>query len=163
VAERRTPVGGLLRAAAAGAGAAALAWAVGVDLGHVAALGTVAAAVTAVVVLVPLGVPPFWPEDEPPTSGTGWHQVALLAGVLGQTDRDADRVESTRRRVRALAESRLARAGVPWTDPRARDLLGTELFDVLDGLRPPPRATRLVAAVLDRLDALEVAGSHDHR
>ena len=150
------------RAAAGAALVAGLAWAIGVDAGHVAALGLVAAAVCAVLTLVPLPVPVPWPEGEPSTSGTGWHQVALLAGDLTRTDRDPERIGPTRSRLRSLAAARLERAGVGWTDPRARDLLGPELYDVLDGRRDPPPATRLVTRTLDALDALEVQRFHDH-
>jgi hypothetical protein len=150
-------------AALAAAGAAALAWAVGVDGGHVATLGLAAGVLVGVVALLPLPAPLEWPEDEPPSSGAGWHQVALLAGVLGQTDRDPDRIGTTRARLRALAAQRLSRAGVAWSDPRAVAVLGPELHAVLDAALPPPPATALTRAVLDALDTLEVAPGDDRR
>jgi hypothetical protein len=135
--------------------AAAAAWALGLDGGHVVAVGTATASVAVVLGALPLPVPVVWPEAEPQTSGTGWHQVALLSGVLRQTDRDPDRIGGTLTRLRALASARLARHGVALEDPGGRDLLGPELVDVLLGRRPPPPATRLAASLLDRLDALD--------
>jgi hypothetical protein len=153
----------LVLAALAAAGAAALAWAVGVDGGHVATLGLAAGVLVGVVGLLPLPGPLDWPEDEPPSSGAGWHQVALLAGVLGQTDRDPDRVGATRARLRTLAAQRLSRAGIAWDDPRAVAVLGRELHDVLDDRRPAQPATALTRAVLDALDTLEVAPADEPR
>lgn len=155
--------GRIVRAAAVGAVTAGLAWAIGVDAGHVVAFGLLAAAVAAAVGLLPLPAPLAWPEEEPATSGAGWHQVALLAGYLGQVDRDPDRAATVVRRLRALAASRLARAGVAWHSADARRLLGPELHDVLDGRRPPGQGTALVARTLDRLDAIDERDTHDHR
>ena len=156
MAERRLR-GPLVRAVLAGAAVSAVAWALGADLPHVASFGLAAAAVLAVVQLVPLAAPVPWPEQEAATSGAGWHQVALLAGYLGQVDRDPDRGGSVVRRLRALATARLSRAGAPWGSERARELLGADLYDVLDGRREPGAATRLVQQTLTRLDSLEVA------
>lgn len=139
----------------AGLGATAAAWAVGVDAGHVATVGLAAAAVTAVVGLLPLPAGLDWPEDEPPTHGQGWHQISLVAAYLRQTDLDPDRIGATLDRLRRLTSSRLVRAGVRWDDESARDLLGPELHDVLSGRRPPAPATQLTAEVLDRLDRVE--------
>lgn len=145
---------GVVTSAAVGALAAVLAWAAGVEPAHVAALGIATGAVAGALTLVPSHRAREWPEEQAPRFRQGWHQVALLASLLRQSDVDPDR-PAVLHRLRALSVRRLARANVPWADPRARDLLTGELYDVLDGRLPPPRATRLAAAVLARLDAID--------
>ncbi len=141
----------------------------GVDLGHTAALALGAAAITLVVQSLPPVPPVGWPVEPEHDEGTGWHQVRLLSQTLGQLDEEPDRARTALLpRLRALASSRLRAAGVDPAGPRARELLGAELYDALGGGGAVPAGRRrrtpttdLTRALLDRLDQLDALDDLD--
>jgi hypothetical protein len=86
--------------------------------------------------------------------------VVLADRALEQLDADPERVPRTLLpRLRDLAAGRLRRLGVPATSPRARTLLGDELYDLLDDgpgrHHARPGATVLTRRLLDRLDEID--------
>jgi len=132
----------------------------GVDLGHTAALGLVAGAMTLAVQMVPPAPSVGWPGPPETDQGTGWHQARLLARTLEVLDAEPERVATTLLpRLRTVASARLVRLGVVADSPRARELIGPELYDTLGGAGPARpaagTATALTRALLDRLDAID--------
>lgn len=134
--------------------AAALAWAAGVDLPHVALLALVVVLVGAAPRMLTRSAPSDWPEPGEDVSGTGCHLVQLQARVVHECEGDRDRFErSLAPRLRVLSAGRLHAAG---HDPaRARELLGPALFDPLRPGHAPRRAGAYVGHLLDRLDELD--------
>lgn len=154
----------IVLAATAAALAGLLGFVSGVDLGHTAALGLVAAAMTLAVQMVPPAPSVGWTGPPESDEGTGWHQARLLARTLEQLDAEPERVSTALLpRLRAVASARLGRLGVVADSPRARELIGPELYDRLGGVGPARQsaqpsagtATALTRALLDRLDAID--------
>ncbi len=108
-----------------------------------------------------------WTLEPEIDRGVGWHQVLLTAGALEQLDAEPARVPHVLLpRLRGLAAARLHRLGVPATSPRARQLLGDHLYDLLGdapGGPPRPAATDLAGRLLDRLDEIDPPEENDAR
>ncbi len=159
--------GASVRAGVGAVLAGAATWSVGVDTGHLLAIALlVGAATLAVQVVAPAPVVGWTLEPEIPR-GVGWHQVLLTAGALEQLDAEPQRVPRTLLpRLRDLAAGRLHRLGVAVTSPRARELLGDELYDLLGdapGAPARPTATLLTRRLLDRLDEIDPPEETDAR
>jgi hypothetical protein len=142
---------------------------VGVACGLIGWLfGVVPADATMIGLLVAAGVavprftghppPVVWPVSPEPRGGGAWYDVRRLSTALSQSSNTRDVFQSKARpRLRDLAQARLARQGVRWSDPAARRLLTPEVYDLLDGSGVDMRARSPVALtelVLDRLDEL---------
>lgn len=101
-----------------------------------------------------------WPAPLSGPAHSAWTEVDHVARILAAADSDPewfDRV--VRGRLRGLATDVLNRHGVPWTDPRAADLVGEQLWQDLEGLRGAPRAglprAELVPRTLTALRAID--------
>ncbi len=143
------------------------AWSVGIDTGHLVALALAVGAVTLAVQVVAPAPVVGWTIEPELELGVGWHQVLLADRALEQLDAEPERVPRTLLpRLRELAAGRLHRLGVPATSPRARDLLGDELYDLLGdapGHAARPGATDLTRRLLDRLDEIDPPEETDDR
>jgi len=150
-----------LKPALAGVALGAAAWVLGMDVGHAGAIALTGAGVAVVVGSVMRAPDPTWPDDPDAAAGRGWHGAALQSRLLERLDAEPDRVQRLLLpRLRGLLVAALARQGV--ADPRspqARQLVGVELYDLLDRPTWPGdlavTATDLTAAVLARLDELD--------
>lgn len=153
--------GRLVVPAVAAALAGGLAWAAGLDAGHVVLV--VVAVVLAGGVVRVLGPTSArsWPDPPEDTSGTGCHLVNLQARVLHECETDPDRFERVLApRLRRLATARLhaggrVSSGTVSSGRTVHDALGRRLYD---GLRPgsvPRRRTVFVSQLLDRLDEVD--------
>lgn len=152
----------LLRAlripALVGAGSAVISWLFGVVPADATMIGLLVCLGTAVPRLARHPAPVVWPAP-PEHRGMGaWYDVRRLSAVLSQTSTTRDVFQSKARpRLRELAEARLARYGVRWSDPAARRLLTPDVYDLLDGNRADlvgRSPVALTELVLDRLDEL---------
>ena len=154
----RPPLRALRMPVLMGAASAVIGWLFGVVPADATMIGLLVSAGTAVPRLAahpPQVVGPAPPEHR----GMGaWYDVRRLSGALSQTSSTRDVFGSKARpRLRELAEARLARQGIRWSDPAARRLLTPDVYDLLDGTRADLMGRSPVALtelVLDRLDEL---------
>jgi hypothetical protein len=133
-------------------------WLFGVVPADAAMIGLLVAAGVAVPRLAAHPSPIVWPAPPEPRGLGTWYDVRRLSTALSQSSDTRDVFQSKARpRLRDLAEARLVRQGVRWSDPAARRLLSPDVYDLLDGTgadiasRSPIALTELV---LDRLDEL---------
>ncbi len=142
----------------AGAICAVIGWLFGVVPADAVMIGLLVATGVAVPRVVPHPPAAVWPLPPAPRGGGTWYDVRRLSTALSQSGTTRDVFQSkARSRLRELAEARLARQGVRWSDPAARRLLTPEVYDLLNGsgvdvLARSPVA--LLELVLDRLDEL---------
>lgn len=141
-----------------GAACAVISWLFGVVPADATMIGLLVCAGIAVPKLAPHPAPVVW-SAPPEHRGMGaWYDVRRLSAVLSQTSNTRDVFQSKARpRLRELAEARLARHGVRWSDPAARRLLTPDVYDLLDGARADlvgRSPVVLTELVLDRLDEL---------
>ncbi|HEX6337015.1 MAG TPA: hypothetical protein VFZ85_08680 [Jiangellaceae bacterium] len=153
---RRPPLRALRVPALVGAGSAVISWLFGVVVADATMIGLLVCAAIAVPRLAAHPPPVVWPAP-PEQPGMGaWYDVRRLSGALSQTSNTRDVFQSKARpRLRELAEARLARYGVRWSDPVARRLLTPDVYDLLDGTRADlvgRSPVALTELVLDRLD-----------
>jgi hypothetical protein len=133
-------------------------WLFGVVPADATMIGLLVAAGVAIPRLAAHPSPVVWPPAPEPHGMGAWYDVRRLSTALSQSSDTRNVFQSKARpRLRELAEARLARQGVPWSDPAARRLLTPDVYDLLDtygvGLagRSPITLTELV---LDQLDEL---------
>ena len=141
-----------------GAGSAVIVWLFGLVPADARMIGLLICAAVAVPRLAAHPPPVVWPAP-PEHRGMGaWYDVRRLSASLSQTGNTRDVFQSKARpRLRELAEARLARHGVRWSDPAARRLLTPDVYDLLDGTRADlvgRSPVALTELVLDRLDEL---------
>lgn len=144
--------------ALAGAVSGVIGWLFGVVPADAIMIGLL---VTAGMAVPRLAVPPeavAWPAPPDPRGMGAWYDVRRLSISLSQSSHARDVFQSKARpRLRDLAEARLARHGVRWSDPSARRLLTPDVYNLLDGdgVDPAGRSpVPLTELVLDRLDEL---------
>lgn len=143
--------------AGAGLFSAGLAWVMGVVTVDAALLGVL----MAVLVGTPrwLGYPADreWPDDPQEGGQRGFYEVRRLAAIFGRETGGDPFGRLIVPRLRELSERRLASAGVRLDDVAAREILGAEVADWLNG-RPSrfDRHSRVKQAelVLDRLEEI---------
>ena len=77
--------------------------------------------------------PTGWPAPLPGPSRPAWTEVERIAAAVAGADRDPRAFDATvSRRLGGLARDTLARAGIPWEDPRAAELLGPATWEALE-------------------------------
>lgn len=136
--------------------AGGLAWAAGLDAGHVLLVVIAVLLVGGVVRVLGPTSALSWADPPEDASGTGCHLVALQARVLHEAEADRERYERLLApRLRRLATARLHAAGRPASARTVHDELGRKLFEALRPGRVPRRRAAVVAQLLDRLDQLD--------
>jgi hypothetical protein len=144
--------------------AAALAWAVGLDGGHLVLVAVAVLLTGGASRALAGGAPPDWPEVPDETSGTGCHLVQLQARIISDSEADADRFErSLAARLRLLTAARLHAAGYRTAGPAVREMLGPALFDPLRPGSAPRRPVAYLGRLLDRLDEIDPPDRRDFR
>lgn len=100
-----------------------------------------------------------WPAPLPGPSRSAWTEVERIASAVAGADRDPRAFDATvSRRLGGLARDTLARAGIPWEDPRAADLLGPATWQSLtDDTGRPALITRTLTALAAVEDPTTVA------
>lgn len=155
----------ILLPALSGAFAAGSAWLIGVV--------TVDALLIGVLLTLLVGTPRWlgypadrdWPGNPENSGQRGYYEVRRLGAMLR---RESSRDTYSRLivpRLRELSERRLAATGISMDDAAAREILGADVFDWLNG-RPSPLESRSrvkqAELVLDRLDKYdEEAGRYE--
>ncbi len=141
-----------------GSACGVIGWLFGVVPADASMIGLLVAAGIAVPRLAVHPEPVVWPAPPDPSGMGAWYDVRRLSTALSQSSNTRDVFQSKARpRLRDLAEARLARQDVRWSDPAARRLLTPDVYDLLDGAgvdiagRSPVALTDLV---LDRLDEM---------
>jgi len=146
-----------------GALTTALTWAMGVVLVDAVLIG---------LLLVLLVGTPMWLgypgsrdfSSEGPDDGgqRGYYEVRRIGSMFRRESGSDPFARLVAPRLRQIAERRLAASGLRWDDTRARERLGTDVFDWLDG-RPSPLDARphvvQTELVLDRLDTFDSTSS----
>ncbi|WNV82311.1 hypothetical protein [Umezawaea sp. Da 62-37] len=153
-----TPLLGLVRAGllalAVGAVAGFVLYKLGSPPGWAAVVALPIAGLVLLVARLPRGADIAWSPLPAHASGATSVVASTLVSRLDEASRDRDRFTTRiRPRLRALAESRLRLRGVT-TLAEGRALLGEDAFRLLtdpDAAMPDPR---VLAALLDRLEAL---------
>lgn len=136
--------------------ATGVAWAAGLDPGHVALVGIAVLFAGGANRALGAAGRDEWPGPPEETSGTGCHLVQLQARLLVECEDDADRFErSLAGRLRELVVARLHAGGHRTAGPGVADLLGPPLFDPLRPGHAPRRPLPYLGHLLDRLDELD--------
>lgn len=144
-----------------GGAAALIAWLLGVIPGDAALIGVL----IALVIAVPrrLGPPEdmTWDRTDDAHRPLSWVEPARLARLLVGDDA----MRHVLPRARWTAHQRVTNAGLSWTDPQVRTLLGPALHDVLsssrDDVPTPSNPAQWIHDLLDRLDQLGAPPIHD--
>jgi hypothetical protein len=155
VKRRRIRLAWTTRPLLVGGAAALIAWLLGVIPGDAVLIG----ALTALVIAVPnrLGPPEdtVWDRTDDEERPLSWVEPSRLARLLGSDDA----MRHVLPRARWTARQRVTSAGLSWTDPRVRALLGPPLHDILssthDDIPTPSDTARWIDDLLDRLDQLD--------
>lgn len=134
---------------------AGLSWLVGVVTVDALLIGVLLAALVGIPRWMSYPAGRQWPGHPEDGGQRGYHEVRRLEYVFrGESGGDAFR-RLIVRRLRELAERRLAAAGVSLDDAAAREMLGTDVYDWLNErpsrLDSQPRVKQ-AELVLDRLD-----------
>ncbi|HEX6231731.1 MAG TPA: hypothetical protein VFZ63_01260 [Jiangellaceae bacterium] len=161
----RRRVRALVVPALVGAICGLIGWLFGVVPSDAALVGLLVAAGVAVPRLAAHPSQLVWPAPPEPHGVGTWYEVRRLSTALSQSSDTRDVFKSKARpRLRNLAEARLTRHGVIWSDPAARRLLGPDAYDLLDRMGPdligrsPIALTELVLDRLDELSSDRLAG-----
>ncbi|MFP5347991.1 MAG: hypothetical protein ACLGIA_13315, partial [Actinomycetes bacterium] len=138
---------------------AGLAWAAGLDPGHVALVGVAVLLAGGANRVLGAAGRDDWPEPPEETSGTGCHLVQLQARLLLECEDDGERFQrSLAARLRELVVARLHGAGYSTSGGAVADLLGPSLFDPLRPGSSPRHPLPYLGHLLDRLDELDQQG-----
>ncbi|WP_129666497.1 hypothetical protein [Phytoactinopolyspora endophytica] len=95
-----------------------------------------------------------WPLAARHLYGGGSHQVGRLTTSISQRVRGRTPDPGLQHRLRRLAVARLHRIGVAWDDPRAAQLLGHDVYNVLvtDQFNPDLHGVGTIVTAIERLD-----------
>jgi hypothetical protein len=145
-----------------GGAAGLIAWLLGVIPTDALLIG----ALIGIVIAVPnrLGPPEdmAWTRESETQRPRSWTEPTRLARLLGGDDA----MRHVLPRARWTAHQRISSAGMSWTDPRVRTVLGPALHDALsttrDDLPSPADPIRWVNDLLDRLDQLDASPTTSH-
>lgn len=151
----------LLRCLFAGAAVGGGSWLFGVQGARPILLGACTAAIVAAFMTVPAGHHPRWPHQPGSARGGGSAQVWRLANrITPLVTRRGGADAVLQNRLTRLAVARLARLGVAWTDPRAAEVLGPEVYRALTTprFRPDLNELQRIVSAVENADTAATGG-----
>lgn len=151
----------LMRCLFAGAAVAGGSWLFGVQGARPILLGACTAAVVAAFMTFPAGHHPRWPHQPGSARGGGSTQIWRLANRISSlVIRTGGTDAALQHRLSRLAIARLGRHGIAWTDPRATDILGADVYRALTApeFRPDVDELERIVSAIENADPTFTGG-----